>query len=293
MSEHPIRAVKTFSTGQVRIHPQHVEHSAWPVPIWLFLSRTWGPPRPIHCFLIEHVDGLVLFDTGQDPASVSDPRYFPGGLTGLLYRRLAQFELAPEDSVGHQVRAAGYTVDDVRTVVLSHLHQDHIGGLGELGQARLVVADAEWQEMRRPRAEAQGYLTRHIDLPGLEWQRITFDATTDDELAPFAARHDLVADGSLVLLPTPGHTEGSMSLLVRRPGTELLLVGDLSYDHALMARGTVPGIGTRAVLERSTNDVLELAERLGGAAILPAHDPGTAARLETALGGMPGPSESP
>ena len=147
--------------------------------------------------------------------------------------------------------------------------------------------------MRRPRAEARGYLTRHIDLPGLKWQRITFDATTDDELTPFSARYDLVADGSLVLLPTPGHTEGSMSLLVRRPGTELLLVGDLSYDHALMARGVVPGIGARAVLERSTNDVLELAERLGGAAILPAHDPGTAARLEAALGEMPGPSASP
>ena len=284
MSEHPVKAVKTFSTGQVRIHPQHVERSGWPVPLWLMLSRTWGPPRPIHCFLIEHVDGLVLFDTGQDPASVSEPDYFPGGLTGLQYRRLARFDLTPEDSVTRQVRAAGYEVDDVRTVVLSHLHQDHIGGLRELSKARIVVADAEWQEFQRPRAEARGYLTRHIDLPGLEWQRITFDATTDDELAPFSSRHDLAADGSLVLLPTPGHTEGSMSLLVRRPGTALLLVGDLSYDHALMTHGVVPGIGVRPVLEQSTRDVLELAERLGGAAVLPAHDPGTAARLEAALG---------
>ena len=75
-----------------------------------------------------------------------------------------------------------------------------------------------------------------------------------------------------------------MSLLVRRPDTELLLVGDLSYDHALMTRGVVPGIGARSVLEQSTRDVLALAERLGGAAVLPAHDPGTAARLEAALG---------
>jgi glyoxylase-like metal-dependent hydrolase (beta-lactamase superfamily II) len=283
VSEHPIKAVKTFSTGQVRIHPQHAERSGWPVPLWLFLSRTWGPPRPIHCFLVEHVDGLVLFDAGQDPASVSDPDYFPGGLTGLQYRRLARFDLAPEDGVTHQLRAAGYAVEDVRTVVLSHLHQDHIGGLRELGQARIVVADAEWQEFQRPRADARGYLTRHIDLPGLEWDRITFEATADAELAPFFARHDLTADGSLVLLPTPGHTEGSMSLLVRRPGTELLLVGDLSYDHALMTRGVVPGIGVRSVLEQSTHHVLELAERLGGAAILPAHDSGTAARLEAAL----------
>ena len=218
MSEHPIKAVKTFSTGTVQIHPQHAEHSGWPVPLWLLLSRTWGPPRPIHCFLIEHADGLVLFDTGQDPACASDPDYFPGGVTGLLYRRLARFDLSPEDRVSRQVRAAGYSIDDVRTVVLSHLHQDHIGGLRELAKARIVVADAEWQQMRQPRAEARGYLTRHVDLPGLQWQRITFDAITDDELAPFSARHDLAADGSLVLLPTPGHTEGSMSLLTSALG---------------------------------------------------------------------------
>jgi N-acyl homoserine lactone hydrolase len=284
VSGHPIKAVKTFSTGRARIRPQHAEHSGWPVPLWLLLSRTWGPPRPIHCFLIEHPDGLVLFDTGQDPASASDADYFPGGFTGLLYRRLARFELTPEDSVSHQIQAAGYAIDDVRTVVLSHLHQDHIGGLRELTKARIVVAEAEWQEMQQPRAEARGYLTRHIELPGLDWQRITFDPSTDDELAPFSARHDLAADGSLVLLPTPGHTEGSMSLLVRRAGTELLLVGDLSYDHVLMTRGVVPGIGVRSVLEQTTRDVLTLAEKLGGAAILPAHDPGTAARLDAALG---------
>jgi N-acyl homoserine lactone hydrolase len=89
-----------------------------------------------------------------------------------------------------------------------------------------------------------------------------------------------------VLLPTPGHTEGSMSMLVRRPGTELLFVGDLSYDYELMTRGVVPGIGVRSVLEQSTHNVLQLAERLGGAAILPAHDPGTARRLEAALGAI-------
>ena len=72
-------------------------------------------------------------------------------------------------------------------------------------------------------------------------------------------------------------------VVVAEAGTELLLVGDLSYDHALMTRGVVPGIGVRSVLEQSTHHVLELAERLGGAAILPAHDSGTAARLEAAV----------
>ena len=69
-----------------------------------------------------------------------------------------------------QFKAAGYTPEDVRFVVLSHLHQDHIGGLAAFPRARFVVASREWQEMEQPRAEMYGYLPRHTKLPGLEWQ---------------------------------------------------------------------------------------------------------------------------
>jgi N-acyl homoserine lactone hydrolase len=48
--------------------------------------------------VIEHRDGLVLFDTGQDRASVTDPGYFPGGMTGFLYGRLARFEIGPQET---------------------------------------------------------------------------------------------------------------------------------------------------------------------------------------------------
>jgi N-acyl homoserine lactone hydrolase len=80
----PIRRVSVVSTGQVQIRPDHVESTWRPMPMWLLSSRTWTPPRPVNAYLIEHRDGLVLFDTGQDRASVTDPGYFPGGVTGYL-----------------------------------------------------------------------------------------------------------------------------------------------------------------------------------------------------------------
>ena len=46
----------------------------------------WTAPRPINVYVIEQPEGLVLFDTGQDRASVTDPGYFPGGANGLVYR---------------------------------------------------------------------------------------------------------------------------------------------------------------------------------------------------------------
>ena len=83
----PIRRVSVVSTGQVQIRPDHLASTWRPTYLWLLSSRSWTGPRPINAYVIELRDGLVLFDTGQDRASVTDPGYFPGGVTGVLYDR--------------------------------------------------------------------------------------------------------------------------------------------------------------------------------------------------------------
>ena len=95
-------------------------------------------------------------------------------------------------------------------------------------------------------------MRRHIDLPGLRWHRITAQPA-DPGLAPFRLCHDLFGDGSLVLLPAPGHTPSSMSLLVRRPGLPpLMMGGDVTYDADLLELGHVPGVGSRRRLRQAT-----------------------------------------
>ena len=161
MQADPIRRVSVVSTGTVAIRPQHVESDGSPLVWWLMTSRRWTQPLPINAYLIEHENGLVLFDTGQDRASVTDPEYFPGGPAGLLYRRLARFGIRPDQTLTGQLAAIGYDVSDVTTVVLSHLHQDHIGGLGELGHAEIIVSAAEWRTLARPAAVLRGLMRTH------------------------------------------------------------------------------------------------------------------------------------
>ena len=85
------------------------------------------------------------------------------------------------------------------------------------------------------------------------------------------------------MLPTPGHTPGSISLLVRRPGRPaLMMIGDLSYDAHVLEAGHVPGVGNRRRLRETTAMVNQLRQRYPGLAILPAHDPGAADRLAQA-----------
>ena len=57
----PIRGVAAFTTGRVKIHPQHVRGSRLPSLVWILLSPTWGAWRPIHVFVIEHEDGSCIF----------------------------------------------------------------------------------------------------------------------------------------------------------------------------------------------------------------------------------------
>ena len=275
-----VKAVSVISTGTVQIHPEHSYGSRKPLYLWLLTSRRWTPPRAINVFVIEHARGLILFDTGQDRASVTVSGYFPGGFTGHIYDRLAKFDISERETLTAQLDTLGYAPGDVTTAILSHLHQDHIGGLPVLSGADVVVSAAEWGELSRPGPELRGFLRNHILLPGLRWRQVSMERAKDRSLAPFTESLDVMGDGSLTLLPTPGHTAGSMSLLVRRNSQpSLLMVGDLAYGADILRRGRVPGVGKRRQLAESSRKVLALAEREPGLIVLPAHDPTCAQRL--------------
>ena len=271
---HAAIAVRSFRVGEVRVRPENIAGTGSPMLWWTFMSRRWSEWLPITVFVIEHENGSVLFDTGQDVVSTTDPDYYPSGFLGAVYRRQAEFRMGEHETLPQVLANAGVDIAGIPTVVISHLHQDHAGGVAHLAGRRIFVSSAELALLEEKTPEMHGVLATHLRRPGVDFESVEFEPLDDEALLPFTDGFDIYGDGALVLLPTPGHSAGSMSLLVRRADAPpLLLVGDVTYDPTLLARGIVPGTGAKAAQLKTAALINDLQERMPELRILAAHDP--------------------
>ena len=271
-TDQPIASVRVLNCGQAEQHKEHRYGSGMPQLWWVFFGRSWVP-LPLQCFLIDHRDGLVLFDTGIDPAIMSDTSYIKQAIGRFLLPRIFRLHLTEADRIDHVLDRAGVAVGDIRTAVMSHLHFDHVGGIAQIPQADLLVSAREWAILSDLHPEREWILREHIEIPSAKWQQIAFEPTDDPLFEDFDGIRDVAGDGSMILLPTPGHTPGSLSMLIRQGGWDpILLVGDLTYETALLEQDIVPGTGDREVLLASFAKVRRLKERLPGLTIIASHD---------------------
>jgi N-acyl homoserine lactone hydrolase len=231
--------VECFSTGRVRL--KRGERG-----LRRYFASDWSDHTlPVNVFVVEHPAGLCLFDTGQT-ARAARPGYFPAWYP---FFRLARFELTTGDEIAAQIDPAS-----VRWIVLSHLHTDHVGGLAPFTDAEVLVSRTEWRRAQGLGGRLRGYLPQYWP-EGLRACLVDFGGPP---IGPFAASFDLAGDAGLLLVPTPGHTRGHMSMLVRDEGAAYLCAGDLAH---------------------SARELMEIAPEIGEfchrerAAFLATHDP--------------------
>jgi N-acyl homoserine lactone hydrolase len=222
---------------------------------------------PMPAYLIEHPRGLVLFDTGLVPAAMDDPFAVYGELASLT-----GIQASPELRLDRQIEALGYRTSDVTHVIASHLHFDHAGGLYLFPEAKFYAGQGEMRFAYWPDYIGAGFFRRE-DLEAtrsFNWHEVP------------GIDVDLFGDGSIVILFTPGHTPGELSLLVRLPSRNFILTGDTVHLRAALEHEIhFPVDADTAAAVRSLRR-LKLLRDTADATVWITHDPEDWAELQHA-----------
>lgn len=203
---------------------------------------------PVPAYVLETDTERILIDTGLHPGICADPSAFYDGAQAMS---LFSFELG--QPVHEQVDATTIT-----KIVITHLHYDHAGCLALLpSEIPMVVQRREWEAGNDP-----GAVDRNFFFPR--------DYIDDErEVVLVDGDHDLLGDGSIELLLTPGHTPGHQSV---RIGDDLILGADVAYFASGLDDHRFPVFGDDHAEQGSSAERLR-AIRDSGTRFIPGHDP--------------------
>ena len=163
-----------------------------------------------HCYLIRHAKGWMLWDTGNPdrlaalPNGLTNPA---GTITALMRKPLAE-----------SLKEIGVAPGDIQHFAMSHSHGDHSGNANLFAASTLYMQAAEYDAAFGPEPQKYNFIAANFEkLRGAKTVRLNGD-------------YDVFGDGSVLIKPTPGHTPGHQSLLVRLPKTgPVLLSGDMVH----------------------------------------------------------------
>jgi N-acyl homoserine lactone hydrolase len=220
-----IPRIERLHLGQVHLpawHPRHSDKTA-----------------QIFAFAVDHPDGVVLFDCGCAHDSE------------LINRLYSPEVVSLESALG----GVGIRLPDIRAVVLSHLHFDHVGQLRAVRGRPTFIQRAEIEAARSERYT----IAEWAHVPGVDLRALDGDTKIGRGLEIFA---------------TPGHTPGHQSLVVRGGGDATILGGQCCYEASAFETGRVEADNLHSdAWGGAAHDSIERLRRLRPSRMLLSHDP--------------------
>lgn len=203
------------------------------------------------CYLIQHNDELMLWDTGL-PAELLNAKFTKDAMSPRLNRTLID-----------QLSQINIKPDDIDIVGISHYHFDHTGQAAMFPKAKLLIGEDDLAVLKKTPPQAD--INTAALSPWLEG---------NSAIEPVSSDHDVFGDGSVTMINTPGHTPGSHSLLVRLPETgAVLLSGDTVHFNEQVTNNNVPPFNTDRAQSLASMDRLYGIAKNVPAKLIIQHEP--------------------
>ena len=199
-------------------------------------------------FAFETEDGWVLFDTGCPIEAVP-----------ILQSLGMEPHISEENSAAGQLEKIGVSLTDVSTVIVSHLHVDHAGGLKYFPDATICVQKDEYAYAKYPDTfMAHAYDKNSYEIPGLKWGLL---------------QGDRVIIPGLTTLLSPGHTPGLQGLIVELPESGyVILSADSVYLEENFENDHPPGFVWNAAAAQYSVTRFKALQAVLDARFFPGHD---------------------
>jgi nucleoside-diphosphate-sugar epimerase/glyoxylase-like metal-dependent hydrolase (beta-lactamase superfamily II) len=222
-----------------------------PQPYFLAEPGRGRAKEPFHavCALIKHSQhGLFLFDTGYSPSFYQASRSFPYSIYGFLSPLVHSESL----TIRSQLKDQGIEQQEIRGIIISHFHADHVAGLCDFSTSEFIASQIAWDDVADRRgfsALKRGFLPSL--LPSDFANRLRpIEHFHDPGIGPFAHSHDLFGDGSVRLIPIPGHARGQIGALVQSgPNKKTFLAADATWTLESLRANQMPHWSTYSFID--------------------------------------------
>lgn len=264
-----IHAVQTGKCAvKISHRTEHVSHFLTPVKITL--DTRFTEFFPIWTWVIEHPEGVIVIDTGEN-AGVMQPDYFkPAGKIVAAYnRKNIKFMISEDDEIGKKLKKLNIGNDKIRNVVLTHLHLDHTDGLKDFPNTEILI---EKNEFEKPSG----------NIPQLypSWFKPRLVSYKNNFIDVFHQAYPITQKEDVLLIPTHGHTPNHASVLFKTDDFDILFAGDVCYSQKQLLENDLPGINADYSQSLKTyHKILEYAKK-NRLVFLPSHDADSARRLK-------------
>lgn len=216
--------------------------------------------------LVRHPRGDLMFDTGLGA-------HLPEHLSSVPWLMRKMSRITATKPAAAVLKDAGYDPKQLAGIVPTHAHWDHVGGIADLPGIPVWFNEAEQHFI------AEGGFPTELARRVQPFPLRSY-AFVDRPYLGFPKSLDVWGDGSIVLVPAPGHTPGSILAFVTLPsGRRYVLLGDLVWQTDGITRPAERPWISRSMVDEDTGavrraitHVAALHRRFPELVLLPAHD---------------------